>query len=163
MSNHAKLPWWLKPANRIIIALYRLGWAFGTWYVLSVPGRKTGKLRSTPVSLVTVDGRRYIVGFETNWVKNARAVGWGFLTRGGKKESVALVELPVEERPPILREFPRQVPHGVQFFERLLGLPNDPEAFAEAAPRCPVFRVDSEAGALPAPLTNPLHHPLHKT
>jgi hypothetical protein len=146
MSNHAKLPWWLKPANRIIIALYRLGWAFGTWYVLSVPGRKTGKLRSTPVSVLVVDGRRYIVtGFETNWVKNTRAVGWGFLTRGGKKERVALVELPVEERPPILREFPRQVPHGVEYFERLLGLPNDPEAFVEAAPRCPVFRVDNES------------------
>jgi hypothetical protein len=158
MSNHAKLPWWLKPANRIIIAFYRLGWAFGTWYVLSIPGRKTGKLRSTPVSLLLVDGRRYIVtGFETNWVKNARAVGWGFLTRGGKKERVTLVELPVEERPPILREFPRQVPHGIQFFERLLGLPNDPEAFAEAAPRCPVFSVNSVSEA------RPLHHPLHKT
>ena len=35
MSNHAKLPWWLKPANRTIIALYRLGWAFGAWYVVS--------------------------------------------------------------------------------------------------------------------------------
>ncbi len=163
MSNHAKLPWWLKPANRIIIALYRLGWAFGTWYVLSVPGRKTGKLRSTPVSLLTVDGRRYIVGFETNWVKNARAVGWGILTRGGKKESVALVELPVEERPPILREFPRQVPHGVQFFERLLGLPNDPEAFAAAAPRCPVFRVDSASEARAVLSPHPSHHPLHKT
>ncbi len=86
-------------------------------------------------------------GFETNWVKNVRAVGWGFLTRGGKKERVALVELSVEERPPILREFPRQVPHGVQFFERLLGLPNDPEAFAEAARRCPVLRVDSVSEA----------------
>jgi hypothetical protein len=148
MSNHTKLPWWLKPANRIIIALYRLGWAFGTWYVLSIPGRKTGKLRSTPVSVLVVDGRRYIVtGSEMNWVKNARAVGWGFLTRGGKKERVALAELPVEERPPILREFPRQVPHGVEYFERLLGLPNDAEAFAEAAPRCPVFRVDSVSEA----------------
>jgi hypothetical protein len=143
MSNHVKLPWWLKPANRIIIALYRLGWAFGTWYVLSIPGRKTGKLRSTPVSVLVVDGQRYIVTFETNWVKNARAAGWGFLTRGGKKERVALVELPVEERPAILREFPRQVPHGVQFFERVLGLSNDPEAFAAAAPRCPVFRVEA--------------------
>jgi hypothetical protein len=144
MSNHAKLPWWLKPANRIIIALYRLGWAFGTWYVLSIPGRKTGKLRSTPVSVLVVDGRRYIVtGSEMNWVKNARVAGWGFLTRGGKKERVALAELPVEERPPILREFPRQVPHGVEYFERLLGLPNDAEAFAEAAPRCPVFSIES--------------------
>ena len=143
MSNHTKLPWWLKPANRIIVALYRLGWSFGTWYVLSIPGRKTGKLRSTPVSVLVMDGQRYIVTFETNWVKNARAVGWGFFTRGGKKERVTLVELPVEERPPILREFPRQVPHGVQFFERMLGLPNDPEAFAAAAPRCPVFRIEA--------------------
>lgn len=52
------------------------------------------------------------------------------------------MEVPVEQRPPILREFPRQVPHGVQFFERILGLPNDPEAFAAAAPHCPVFRFD---------------------
>jgi len=108
----------------------------------------TGKLRSTPVSVLVVDGRRYIVtGSEMNWVKNVRAAGRGFLTRGGKKERVALVELPVEERPPILREFPRQVPHGVEYFERLLGLPNDPEAFAEAAPRCPVFRVESVSEA----------------
>ena len=54
-----------------------------------------------------------------------------------------LVELPIEERPPMLREFPRQVPHGVQYFEKLLNLPGDPEAFAAAAPRCPVFRFDS--------------------
>jgi hypothetical protein len=143
MSNNTKLPWWLKPANRVVMALNRLGLLVGTQHVLSIPGRKTGKLRSTPVSLLTVDGRRYIVtGLETDWVKNARAAGWGLLTRGRKHERVALVELPIEERAPILREFPRQVPHGVQFFERLLGLPNDPEAFAAATPQCPVFRID---------------------
>lgn len=146
MSNHARLPWWLKPANRVVIALNRLGLAVGTQHVLSIPGRKTGKLRSTPVSLVTVNGQRYIVtGLETDWVKNARVAGWGILTRGREQERVTLVELPIQERPPFLREFPRQVPHGVQFFERLLGLPNDPEAFAEAAPRCPVFRADAES------------------
>jgi hypothetical protein len=36
-----------------------------------------------------------------------------------------------------------QPPHGVQFFEKLLNMPGDPEAFAAAAPRCPVFRLDS--------------------
>lgn len=143
MANKIKLPWWLKPANRVIMALNRLGLALGTQHVLSIPGRKTGKLRSTPVSLLTVDGRRYIatVG-ETHWVKNARAAGWGFLSRGRKKERVALVELPVEERAPILRAFPQQVPHGVPFFQMALGLSNDPEAFAAAAPQCPVFRAD---------------------
>jgi hypothetical protein len=143
MSTKLTLPKWLKFANRAIIALNRLGVSFGTWYILSLPGRKTGKMRSTPVSVLHVNGQRYVVtGFETQWVKNARKEGRGMLARGRKKEQVVLVELPVEERPPILREFPRQVPHGVPFFEKLLNIPGDPEALAAAAPRCPVFRVD---------------------
>ncbi len=144
MSTNPTLPKWLKFANRLIIALNRLGMSFGTWYILSIAGRKTGKMRSTPVSVLHVNGQRYVVtGFETQWVKNARKVGKGMLARGRKKEQVVLVELPVEERAPILREFPRQVPHGVQFFEKLLNLSSDPETFAAAAPRCPVFRLDS--------------------
>jgi len=144
MSTNPTLPKWLKLANRLIVALNRLGVSFGTWYILSIPGRKTGKMRSTPVSVLHVNGQRYVVtGFETQWVKNARKVGRGTLARGRKQEQVVLVELPVEERPPILREFPRQVPRGVPFFEKLLNIPGDPEALAAAAPRCPVFRLDS--------------------
>jgi hypothetical protein len=143
MSTHPPLPTWLKFANRLIVALNRLGMGFGTWYILFIPGRKTRKMRSTPVSVLHVNGQRYVVtGFETQWVKNARKEGRGILARGRRSEQVILVELPVEERPPILREFPRQVPHGVPFFEKLLHLPGDPEAFAAAAPRCPVFRLD---------------------
>ena len=73
MAHHGKLPPWLKPLNRVIIPLNRLGLALGTQHVLSIPGRTTGKLRSTPVSLLTLAGQRYIVtAFETDWVKNAR-------------------------------------------------------------------------------------------
>lgn len=147
MSTHPALPKWLKFVNRAIIGLNRLGVGFGTWYILSIPGRKTGKMRSTPVSVLHVNGQRYVVtGFDTHWVKNARKVGRGLLARGRKQEQVLLVELPVEERPPILREFPRQVPHGVQYFEKLLNIPGDPDAMATAAPHCPVFRLDSVAG-----------------
>lgn len=143
MSTHPALPGWLKFANRCIILLNRLGVGFGTWYILSVAGRKSGKMRSTPVSVLHINGQRYVVtGSETQWVKNARKVGRGIIARGRKQEPVLLVELPVEERGPILREFPRQVPHGVQFFERLLNMPGDPDALAAAAPRCPVFRLD---------------------
>ena len=134
---------WLKFANRLIIAFNRLGMSFGTWYILSIPGRKTGKMRSTPVSVLHVNGQRYIVtGFETQWVKNARKVGQGTLARGRRSEQVVLIELPVEERSTILCEFPLQVPRGVPFFEKLLNLPGDPETLAAAAPRCPVFRLD---------------------
>jgi hypothetical protein len=143
MSTQHTLPKWLKFANRLIIVVNYLGIGFGTWYILSIPGRKTGKMRSTPVSVLHVNGQRYVVtGFETQWVKNARKAGWGTLRRGWKHERVAVVELPVEERGPILREFPHQVPHGVAYFEKLLNLPGDSEAFAAAAPRCPVFRFD---------------------
>ena len=126
-----------------MILLNRLGLANGTIHILSIPGHKMGKMRSTAVSVLRVNGKRYVLtGLETGWVKNARAAGWGLLSYGRKKERVALIELPVEEHPAILLEFPIQVPGGVQFFERLLDLPNDPEAFALAAPRCPVFRLD---------------------
>lgn len=143
MSKKPLFPWWLKYANRVVILLNRLGLSIGTMHILSIPGRKTGKMRCTPVSVLRVNGQQYILtGLETGWVKNARAAGWGLLSYGRKKERVRLIELPVEERPVILREFPVQVPHGVQFFERLLDLPNDPEAFAQAAPQCPVFRLE---------------------
>jgi len=143
MSKKPSFPWWLKYANRLVILLNQLGLSIGTMHILSIPGRKTGKMRSTPVSVLRVNGERYILtGMETGWVKNARAAGWGMIAYGRKKERVILTELPVEERPAILREFPVQVPGGVKFFERLLDLPNDPETFAQAAPQCPVFRLD---------------------
>jgi deazaflavin-dependent oxidoreductase (nitroreductase family) len=145
VSEIEKLPRWLKPANRAIVTLQHLGLAIGTMRLLSVPGRKSGKLRTTPVSPLTVDGRCYIIGgfSQADWVKNVRASGWGILARGRREERVTLVELPPEERAPILREFPRKVPHGVQFFVRagIVEAP-DPESFAAAAPRCTVCRVE---------------------
>lgn len=144
MTVEGRLPGWLKIANPVIVALQRRGLAFGTMHVLTVPGRRSGKPRTTPVSPLTVDGRRYIIAGleESDWVKNVRASGWAILARGRKEERVGFVELPVEERAQILREFPRKVPHGVQFFRQLYGVSADPEEFASLAPRCPVFRVE---------------------
>jgi hypothetical protein len=149
-STHARgsLPRWLKPANRLVIALQRLGMRTGTIHVLTVPGRVSGKLRSTPVSTLTIDGARYIVGgmVAMDWVQNARAAGLGILAYGRTRERVTLVELTVPERAAILREFPRLVPGGVPFFRRLYGLPDDPaalpNAFADLATRATVFRVE---------------------
>ncbi len=142
------LPGWLKPVNRLVIALQRMGLAIGTMRILSVPGRKSGTMRSTPVSTLTVEGQSYLVGglAEADWVKNARAAGWGVLAQGRKQQWVQLIELPVEERAPILRAFPRLVPGGVAFFQRLYHLPQDPallpDAFAELARQSTVFRVE---------------------
>ncbi|HLV98312.1 MAG TPA: hypothetical protein VKT82_06500 [Ktedonobacterales bacterium] len=147
MVKQPSLPRWLKPANRLIIFLQRRGLALGPVHVLSVPGRTSGQMRTTPVSLLTVNGQRYTVGgmIDADWVKNARAAGWGVLAYGRNQEHVALTELPEAERGPILRVFPKLVPGGVSFFQRLYGLSSDPatlpDEFAALAPRCAVFRI----------------------
>ncbi len=141
----AALPRWLRPVNRVIVLLQRLGIAFLSFHLLSVPGRRTGRLRTTPVSPFSVEGRRYIISFgQTEWVKNARAAGWGILARGRRRQRVRLIALGLEERRPILRQFPAQVPAGVRFFVRVGAVrpPADPDAFAEAAPVLAVFRVE---------------------
>ena len=152
MSDVEKLPRWLKPMNLVIVALQRGGIALGPTRVLSVPGRRSGQLRTTPVSPFVVGGHRYVVGgsAQADWVKNTRAARWGVLAHGRKEELVRLVELPVDERGPILREFPKKVPGGIPFFKSMYELPKKkealPEAFAALAPRCAVFRLECEEG-----------------
>jgi deazaflavin-dependent oxidoreductase (nitroreductase family) len=151
--TRGSLPRWLKPGNRLVIALQRLGLRTGTIQVLTVRGRTSGTMRSTPVSLLTVAGTRYLIGgmADADWVQNVRAAGTGILASGRHSERVTLIELPVAERGVILREFPRRVPAGVFYFRRLYALPNDqaalPEAFAGLAPRATVFRVARASSA----------------
>ena len=145
----ARLPRWLEPANHVVTWLQRHGIAFFTFQLLTVPGRVSGQLRTTPVSpLILADGI-YIVSIgNTEWVKNARASGWGFLARGRREQRVRLVEVGMPDRIPILREFPVRVPHGVPFLVQLGAVknPGDPDAFERAAPRLAVFRADPASG-----------------
>ena len=91
--EQGRLPSWLNGVNRVIIAVQRLGFVVESMHVLAVPGRHSGVLRSTPVSLLTVDDRRYIVAGLDNadWVLNARVVGRGILHRGRTEEHVPLI------------------------------------------------------------------------
>jgi deazaflavin-dependent oxidoreductase (nitroreductase family) len=140
-------PWWLKPANKVFIQMSRLGLSFGgeSPVVLTVPGRKSGVPRSTPVTPMTVDGKRYVVGGfpSADWVRNVRAATEATLRRGRKEERVRMVELSTEEAGPLLRVWPEEVPTGVGFLKRS-GLINEgrPEEFEALAGRCAVFRLD---------------------
>jgi hypothetical protein len=141
----ATLPRWLKPTNRLVKLLNRLGVPLGTIHLLSVPGRSTGVLRTTPVSPLTVDGRRYVVSPapKSDWVRNAMAAGWGMLGSRGTSRRVRLelVSDP-EEKESVVRAFPAEVPHGVPFFVRLGAVTSaSPDEFAAAAPGCVVFQV----------------------
>jgi len=133
--------------NKVFIQMSRLGMRFGGEgpVVLTVRGRKSGQPRSTPVTPMTVEGKEYVVGGfpGADWVENVRAAGEAAVTRGRRSERVRMVELTDDEAPPLLREWPTQVPTGVGFLKRA-GLVTDgrPEEFEALAGRCAVFRLD---------------------
>jgi deazaflavin-dependent oxidoreductase (nitroreductase family) len=143
MSKEA-LPWWLTYVNKVMIGIQKLGVSFGP-VVLTVPGRKTGKLRSTPVTPMTIDGKRYVVAGlpDSDWAANARAAGQATLTQGRRAERVQMVEMSPQEARPLLRAFPVEVPSGVGFIKNagLVTGPN-PDEFEALAGRLAVFRMD---------------------
>ena len=146
MSKSA-LPWWLKYVNKMMIGVQRLGFG-GGWgpVILTVPGRKTGKPRSTPVTPMTVDAKRYVVAGlpDSDWAANARAAGAATLRVGRRTERVRMVEMSAEEARPLLRTFPVEVPSGVGFIKNagLVTGPN-PDEFEALAGRLAVFRLDA--------------------
>ena len=54
-------PRYLKPMNKIVMGLQKLGIQTGPAMVLTVPGRKSGQPRSTPMSPFEFQGQLYTV------------------------------------------------------------------------------------------------------
>jgi deazaflavin-dependent oxidoreductase (nitroreductase family) len=138
-------PGYLKQMNKVVKAIQKLGIPAGPSQILTVPGRKSGKLRSTPMTPFEFRGGLYTVaGFpRADWALNARVAGAGTLSRGRKSRPVKIVELSAEEARPVLRAFPVEVPIGVGFGKRT-GLVSEgtPDEFEKLAGRIPVFRLD---------------------
>jgi deazaflavin-dependent oxidoreductase (nitroreductase family) len=140
-------PWYLKPMNLFVKAIQKLGIPAGPSQILTVPGRKTGKLRSTPMTPFTHKGRLYTVaGYPgADWAANARAAGAGTLTRGRRCRRVKIVELSAADAAPVLRSFAVEVPVGVGFAKRS-GLVREgtPDEFEALAGELAVFRFDPQ-------------------
>ena len=66
-----------KVFNPLVARLTR--WGISVWgsRVLEVPGRVSAEIRSTPVNVLTIGDRRYLVAPRgiTQWVRNVRAAG----------------------------------------------------------------------------------------
>ncbi len=111
--------------------------------VLTVSGRSSGTPRSVPVNLLPLAGERYLVSPRgvTQWVRNVRVAGVAELRVGRRIEQVRLVEVPVDERVPVLRVYLSRWGWEVgRFVEGLTAKSTDGE-LAAAAPGMPVFKV----------------------
>jgi deazaflavin-dependent oxidoreductase (nitroreductase family) len=127
--------------NTLMRTLLRLGIAPRGTYLLTVRGRKTGALHSTPVTLVERDGRRWLVApyGAVGWVQNARAAGGVRLSRGRRSEDVQVDEVSGDEAAGVLRSYVRKVRVVRSYFA---ATPKSPIAqFAAEVALHPVFRL----------------------
>src|SRR5207249_11762621 len=76
-ARPAHVPAFVSIFNPIASRLLRIGTPLGPNALLTVRGRKSGQLRTTPVALVEVHGRRWVQSpfGDVNWVRNLRAAG----------------------------------------------------------------------------------------
>jgi deazaflavin-dependent oxidoreductase (nitroreductase family) len=131
------------PLTRFLVGSLGLDDHNGT-RVLEVKGRKSGAWRATPVRLLELDGRRYLVAIsgETHWVRNLRVQGAGRLRLGSQVTDFRSVELVGAEKLPILRAY------FTRYWSLVAGMttvtsPEAPdEEIARAASLHPVFRLE---------------------
>jgi deazaflavin-dependent oxidoreductase (nitroreductase family) len=144
MSN-PRPPRYLKRMNKVMMAVQRLGIPTGPAMVLTVPGRRSGQPRSTPMTPFEFQGGLYVLaGYPgADWAANARAAGSGTLRRGRKSRPVKIIELTAAQARPILRVFSVQVPVGVAFAKRSgMVVEGTADEFEALAGRLAVFRFD---------------------
>lgn len=128
--------------NRAVALAARLGISMAGSRTLTVPGRKSGEPRTTPVNPLDLGGAVYLVAPRgtTQWVRNLRAAGEGELKLGRTTRRFRGEEVPDAEKLPILKAYLDKWAWEVgTFFE----LPKDPSdlQIEEIAPLHPVFRV----------------------
>jgi deazaflavin-dependent oxidoreductase (nitroreductase family) len=131
--------------NALVRPLARLGLTGPRTHLLTVPGRRSGRPWSTPVSIVRDGDRRWLVApyGDRNWVKNARAAGWVELRRGRRRERLEIRELSAAEAVPVLRRYYELGLVTRPFFDVDLSSPD--AAWLAEAPRHPVFLLGRSA------------------
>jgi len=116
-------------------------------YVLSTVGRKTGRERRNPVTIVDLAGKRWLVApyGVVPWVLNARAAGEVRLTRRFTTRRFRVREVGPAEAGPVLKQYVTVASVPRPYFAATLEDP--PEAFTREAARHPVMElVPTDAG-----------------
>src|ERR1700737_4322342 len=90
----SRVPFYVPLFNPIARRLLRRGLPMGPNALLTVRGRTSGLDRTTPVAVVAIGGRRWLIGTfgEVNWVRNLRAAGGATLTINRRTAAVQAVE-----------------------------------------------------------------------
>ena len=157
MSDHYRAPGWFtrNVFNQLVALLTQRGISVLGSRVLAVKGRTSGEWRTTPVNLLTHDGRRYLVAprGETQWVRNLRAAGTGELRLGRRAEIFRGHELTDDEKVPVLRAYLKRWKAEVGIFFEGTGPDSSDDQVAPSRPntrRSRCFRPRRPSTSIPA-------------
>jgi deazaflavin-dependent oxidoreductase (nitroreductase family) len=145
MAVHYRAPGWFtrNVFNRTVAFLTRHGMSILGSRVLAVRGRTSGAWRTTPVNLLELDGRRYLVSPRGHgqWVRNLRVAGVGELRLGNRVEAFRARELTDDEKVPVLRAYLKRWKVEVGAFFDGVGPDSGDEQLRAIAPDHPAFEV----------------------
>ena len=123
-------------------AVFAAGLVPGRWVTLEVRGCTSGRLVRFPLGYAELDGTRYLVsmlGPDCNWVKNVRAAHGDVTLRHRRAEHCWLIDVPVAQRAPVVKEYLNQVPGARPHIP--VDRHADLSAFEAIAEDYPAFRV----------------------
>jgi len=143
-SVHYRKPGMLtrKLLNPFVALMMRAGVSVWGSRILEVPGRTSGIPRRTPVNLLELDGRRYLVSArgDGQWVRNVRAnAGRLTLLLGRHREEVSADEVSDDEKSPVLRAYLRKWKMEVGVFFDGVNADSEETDFRRIASNHPVF------------------------
>lgn len=128
--------------NRIFGWLVGLGLGFSYNYLLQVRGRKSGRIYSTPINLLELESKRFLVAprGRTQWVRNAEAAGEVTLKKGRERQKFRLRPIPEAEKPALLKAYLDNFKREVQrYFPVSAGSPIS--TFEKLTHSYPVFEL----------------------
>jgi deazaflavin-dependent oxidoreductase (nitroreductase family) len=149
IDSPARAPRLVGVFNPLAQRLLGAGIPLGPNALITVRGRKSGIERTTPVALVEIGGKRWVIGTfgETNWVRNLRNAGEAAVTVGKRREEVKALELSPSEATAFFRDvlapYVRRIPFGRLMLGSVLGAKDILEDPAVAAERRPVFELNA--------------------
>jgi len=74
--------------------------------LVTIPGRRSGLPRTTPLTVIDAAGSRWVIApfGEVAWVRNLRAAGRATITAGRRSQEVTAVELEPMQREAFFRD-----------------------------------------------------------
>ena len=146
-KSKTRVPFFVPFFNPIARRMLRGGVPLGPNALLTVRGRSSGVDRTTPVAVVAIGGRRWVIATfgDVNWARNLRAAGVATLTVNRRAEAVAARELSHAEATDFFRNtltpYVASVPMGRWILGSMLGAREIFDNPDGAAPHHPVFEL----------------------